>query len=108
MLATIYSAIKAFFRTIYLVIVTLPRDLKGLFIMRRIESKLDDHEKKEHTIPKLFYKQFKRDPKKSCIIFEGKTWTFEDVRLKIKIKIIFKLLIFFLGRKVFKSSCAFV
>ena len=79
MLQIIFSKIKSFLKIIYLIIVTLPRDLKGLLIMRKIESKIDEYEKSEQTVPKLFYKMFKKHPKKPCFIFDNTVWSFEDV-----------------------------
>jgi solute carrier family 27 fatty acid transporter 1/4 len=79
MLQRLLSAVKSVFQIIYLIIVTLPRDIKGLLIMRRIETKLDDYEKSEQTIPKLFYRLYKKHPNKPCFIFDNTIWTFNDV-----------------------------
>ena len=79
MLQRLFSAVKSVFQIIYLIIVTLPRDIKGLSIMRRIENKLDDYAKREQTIPKIFYKLFKKHPNKPCFIFDNTIWTFHDV-----------------------------
>lgn len=81
MLQRLFSAVKSVFQIIYLVIVTLPRDIKGLLIMRRIETKLDDYERSEQTIPKLFSRLHKKHPNKPCFIFENTIWTFNDVEI---------------------------
>jgi hypothetical protein len=80
MLQNIFETIKSFFKIIYSIIVTLPRDLKGLHVMTTIESKLNKYDNEHETVPKLFFKVYKKNPSKSCFIFDNSVWTFEDVR----------------------------
>lgn len=65
---------------------TLPRDLKGVYVITKIESTQQKYDKERKTVPKLFFENVKKTPNKPCLIFENITWTFQDVIFFLKNK----------------------
>ncbi|KAK3088224.1 hypothetical protein FSP39_016340 [Pinctada imbricata] len=63
----------------WIVINTLPRDLKALKVLITLKLKTRQYIKDGTTIPKLFTKTAKKYPNKDCILFEKERWTFQEV-----------------------------
>lgn len=64
---------------LYCVIVTIPRDLYGLFILLLIKRQLRKCEHEKITINKAFESLVKKHPNKICFIYEDQNWSFKDV-----------------------------
>lgn len=80
-LAVVLKIIHLFFKVFYLTIKTLPRDLKGLALRRKIDKKTKEWQLEQLTVAKQFRKNVKKHPNKAAIIFENRIWTFQDVRI---------------------------
>ena len=68
-------------KLIIISIKTLPRDLKGLALRRKIDKKTKEWQLEQLTVAKQFRKNVKKHPNKAAIIFENRIWTFQDVRI---------------------------
>jgi hypothetical protein len=80
-------------KLIFISIQTLPRDLKGFKLRRKIDKITQEWQEKSLTVAKQFRNNVKKHPNKAAIIFENVTWTFKDVRFRLSKKKI--LTIFF-------------
>jgi hypothetical protein len=77
----IINFIKKLVELIYGLVVALKRDFDALFIVIPIAKKLLRYKKQNLTTSDVFLKNVKNFPNKACIIFEDKTWTFQDVNM---------------------------
>ncbi|XP_060078888.1 long-chain fatty acid transport protein 1-like [Ylistrum balloti] len=66
-------------RFTWVVINTLPRDLRGLSVLLKTKFIIRDHLRSGTTIAKLFTKSANKYPNKACILFEDEVWTFQEV-----------------------------
>ncbi|KAL8558160.1 hypothetical protein ACOMHN_035465 [Nucella lapillus] len=66
-------------RFAYVVVRTLPRDVRGLKALVKVTLKVRSHTRANATIAKLFQVQVKKHPYKPCFLFEDQTWTFQQV-----------------------------
>jgi hypothetical protein len=66
-------------KLIFFSLKTLPRDLKGLALRSRIDKNTAKWLKEGLTVAKQFRKNVLKHPNKAAIIFENKTWTFQEV-----------------------------
>ena len=79
MILKIFYNLIFIIKLIYLTIKTLPRDLKGLALRSKLNKVTQLNEKNALTVAKQFRINALKHPNKAAIIFENKTWTFQDV-----------------------------
>ena len=79
MIFIIFGYLAIFIKIILHSLKTIPRDLKGLGLRRRIDGLTQSWEKNALTVAKQFRINALKHPNKAAIIFENKTWTFQDV-----------------------------
>jgi hypothetical protein len=86
------NLIYRFFKILYCILLTLPRDLRGFFILRKIKSKVKYYGDCNKCMPDVFMEWVKKQPKKACIIdaTRNATWTFQDVMFIKKEHCLFK------------------
>nr|XP_053626715.1 long-chain fatty acid transport protein 4-like [Cherax quadricarinatus]XP_053626716.1 long-chain fatty acid transport protein 4-like [Cherax quadricarinatus]XP_053626717.1 long-chain fatty acid transport protein 4-like [Cherax quadricarinatus]XP_053626718.1 long-chain fatty acid transport protein 4-like [Cherax quadricarinatus]XP_053626719.1 long-chain fatty acid transport protein 4-like [Cherax quadricarinatus] len=65
--------------TLWLAYKTLPRDLVAGFRYLKVRLKLNWALYCNHTVPKLFMENVRRNPNKVALIFEGQKWTFAQI-----------------------------
>ncbi|XP_014230312.1 long-chain fatty acid transport protein 1-like [Trichogramma pretiosum] len=80
LLATaILPLIWSWHRKIYIILRTLPRDIKFLYRYINADRETRYYAKNNLTVMKLFQKRAQIDPQKTCFIFEDKVWTNLDI-----------------------------
>jgi hypothetical protein len=72
-----------FFKAIFSYLLVFKRDIECLFLGLFVDRKAKIFKQENISVPKLFLRNLKKNPNKACIIFEDKTWTFQDVNLSI-------------------------
>lgn len=75
MLTTIAYILKF----IYHVIITLPRDLRGVITLSKIKKKTKYYDDHNTSVPDIVGSWAKKQAKKECIVFNDEIWTFQDV-----------------------------
>ncbi|CAH4031587.1 unnamed protein product [Pieris brassicae] len=68
-----------FWRFLYIVVKTAPRDMKALYCYVKILRLTNNFSKRDWTMPDIFHENVKRHPNKPCFLFEDETWTFKQV-----------------------------
>ncbi|CAK1549763.1 unnamed protein product [Leptosia nina] len=68
-----------FYRFLYIVVKTAPRDIKALYCYVKILRLTNNFSKRDMTMPDIFHENVKRHPNKPCFLFEDETWTFKQV-----------------------------
>ncbi|XP_067001452.2 long-chain fatty acid transport protein 4 isoform X2 [Anabrus simplex] len=68
-----------FRRKIYVVLVTLPRDIRFAYRFAKVALSMQCFRRDNTTILELFSQRVSKDPNKACFIFEGTTWTYSQV-----------------------------
>ncbi|XP_055013764.1 long-chain fatty acid transport protein 1-like isoform X2 [Boleophthalmus pectinirostris] len=63
---------------IHVAISTIRRDLRCLFVIRKVKRSMYHHLRNKHTIPELFVQTALKHPNKTALIYEptGESWTF--------------------------------
>jgi hypothetical protein len=79
MIYKLISKILLLIKIIILTFKTFPRDIKGLLVRSRLEKSTEKWIKEGLTLAKQFRKNVLKHPNKAAIIFENKTWTFQEV-----------------------------
>lgn len=74
-----FSKIFTFFKFVFYIFLSLPRDFRAYFIVKRIKRKANQIDKYDYTVPDVFAKWVKKQPQKVCLIFDDIKWTFQDV-----------------------------
>lgn len=69
----------AILKILFYSLLTLPRDVRGLLLMIKVEKLFSKWEKDELSVYDLFKQRVKQNPRKACFIFEQKTWTYQEV-----------------------------
>ncbi|XP_035739429.1 long-chain fatty acid transport protein 4-like [Vespa mandarinia] len=77
--ATLIPLICKFHRKFYVILKTLPRDIKFLYRYVNANRDLKSFVRNNTTVMKIFQEQARLYPDKPCFIFEGCTWTNEDI-----------------------------
>ncbi|XP_043476759.1 long-chain fatty acid transport protein 4-like isoform X1 [Leptopilina heterotoma] len=77
--AAVIPLIYKFHRKIYIIIRTLPRDIK--FLYRYVNADLETRRfvRNDSTVMKIFRERTRLYPNKPCFIFEGRIWTNADI-----------------------------
>lgn len=70
-------------RFTWVVINTLPRDLKALQVLIKLKLQTKKYIANETTIADLFSKTAAKYPNKDCILFEKQKWTYRDVEIYV-------------------------
>ncbi|XP_054282944.1 long-chain fatty acid transport protein 1-like [Macrosteles quadrilineatus] len=68
-----------YWRKIYIVLKTLPRDLRLLYRVHLMVRRTVSCKKRNISVVDAFYKQLRTKPSKPCYYFEDQIWTYEDV-----------------------------
>lgn len=68
-----------FFNLINQYLIAIYRDLLGIRLFIDIKSTLKKFQNEQSNTFSEFQKLVKKHPKKACIIFDDKIWTFKDV-----------------------------
>lgn len=68
-------------KTIYIVLLTLPRDVGGLLMLGKVKRRLTFIEKNDLTVADIFGDWVRKQPNKPCIRYYDTTWTFQDVNI---------------------------
>ena len=55
------------------------RDLLGICVLAKVETKMHLIEKRGLVVPDLFRKLVRMQPNKACIVFNDQVWTFQNV-----------------------------
>ena len=79
LLKKLLSFITGFVNVLYSVLITLPRDLLGLYILIRIESKIKYNDVSRGTVGDVFRRNVKKHPHKACLVYEDQVWTFQQL-----------------------------
>ncbi|XP_008553438.1 long-chain fatty acid transport protein 4 [Microplitis demolitor] len=66
-------------RRLYVIIRTLPRDIKFLYRYLNADRETKRFVRNNTTVMKIFRERVKLYPNKPCFIFEGRTWTNADI-----------------------------
>ncbi|XP_057325227.1 long-chain fatty acid transport protein 4-like [Microplitis mediator] len=66
-------------RRLYVIIRTLPRDIKFLYRYLNADKETKRFVRNNTTVMKIFRERVKLYPNKPCFIFEGRTWTNADI-----------------------------
>ncbi|KAK0172573.1 hypothetical protein PV328_005876 [Microctonus aethiopoides] len=66
-------------RKLYIIIRTLPRDIKFLYRYLNADRETKSFVKNNTTVMKIFRERSKLYPNKPCFIFEGRIWTNSDI-----------------------------
>ncbi|KAJ8679470.1 hypothetical protein QAD02_015257 [Eretmocerus hayati] len=77
--STIVPFIWTYHRNIYIILRTLPRDVKFLYRYVNADRETRHYVKNNSTVMKLFRKRAQSHPSKPCFIFEDHTWTNDDM-----------------------------
>ncbi len=78
--------LKAIIKLLYYAVITLPRDLYGLFMLKYVEAKFRKNEKENKSTAILFERLVKKHPEKPCIIFEDNIWSYQKVRFTLALR----------------------
>jgi solute carrier family 27 fatty acid transporter 1/4 len=76
-----FSSIVKIFKYILYIILTIPRDIKGLRMIRKVKGKIKHYEDLGYSVTDIFQVWAKKQPTKACFIFEDTVWTFQDVEV---------------------------
>lgn len=71
--------ILIFFKYLFFMIITLPRDVRAFFMVRRIKSKSTECDRKDYSVSAYFERWVKSQPQKACLVCDDQKWTFKDV-----------------------------
>jgi solute carrier family 27 fatty acid transporter 1/4 len=77
MFSKLYETLKF----IFYMLLTLPRDIRGLRRLLKIQRRLRQYELNQTTVGDVFQQWVRRQPNKACYIYEDKAWTYKDVTL---------------------------
>ena len=77
------ARILRFLKFLYYTIITLPRDISGLYILGKTKKDVEKLVKTPIPVSRLFRKWAKKYPNRECIVFDDQIWTFQDVNQKI-------------------------
>ena len=78
-LVKLLETVVLFIKVFYFTIKMFPRDLKGIGLRYCMEKNTSKWLKEGLTVAKQFRKNVIKHPNKAAIIFENKTWTFQEV-----------------------------
>ena len=70
------------FRTMSELMSAVFRDLLGVYILIKVETKMHLIDKRNLLVGDLFRKLVKMQPNKACVVFNEQVWTFQDVNIK--------------------------
>ena len=62
------------------VLVTLPRDIRALLLVKKLERHMDYCEAHNLSVPDFFRSVAKKRPNKPAFIFNEQVWTFQMVK----------------------------
>lgn len=68
-----------FFKFIFYMIITLPRDLRGLVMVTKIKKKTNEIDTKNYSVSDYFQRWVRVQPNKDCLVWEDQRWSFNDV-----------------------------
>lgn len=71
--------LNSFIRCVNSLAIAIYRDIYGAFLLIQSRLKLRRFEKQNETIFEAVSKVVRRNPNKTCFIFEDRIWTFKDV-----------------------------
>ncbi|XP_011494911.1 PREDICTED: long-chain fatty acid transport protein 4-like [Ceratosolen solmsi marchali] len=77
--AAILPLIWTYQRRIYIILRTLPRDVKFLYRYIRADRETRQFMKNDSTVMKLFKERARSYPNKQCFIYEDRVWTNADI-----------------------------
>ncbi|XP_001603871.2 long-chain fatty acid transport protein 4 [Nasonia vitripennis] len=77
--AAVVPLLWTYHRKIYIILRTLPRDIKFLYRYVNADRETRQFVKNNSTVMKLFVERARLYPNKPCFIFEGRTWTNADI-----------------------------
>lgn len=66
-------------RFTWVILRTLPRDLRGLYLLITLKYKIKRLTKANANLPSLFAQTVARHPNKAAFLYEDRVWTFRDV-----------------------------
>ena len=70
-----------FLKFLYYTIITLPRDVKGLYILGKTKKEIEVIDRNPIPVWHIFKQWAKKyGHKKECIVFDDQIWTFQDVK----------------------------
>jgi hypothetical protein len=78
-LAKVFEIFFLYIKIFYLTIKMFPRDLKGILLRYKINKNNKKWKNEGLNVAKQFRKNVLKHPNKAAIIFENKTWTFQEV-----------------------------
>ena len=67
------------------------RDIKGILLVIKLESKLKTLDKEDTVLADLFRKLVRKHPDKTCISYYDQKWTYQDVIIYTFINKLFPL-----------------
>lgn len=77
--AVLLPVLCRFHRKIYVILKTLPRDIKFLYRYVNADRELKGYLRNNMTVMKLFRERVKLYPNKTCFIMDGRIWTNADI-----------------------------
>lgn len=67
------------YRWIYILYKTLPRDIKGGYRFLKVNYKIQQWDRNQDTVPKIFTKLVRKHPNKVLFFFENEAWTYQQL-----------------------------
>ncbi|XP_014205068.1 long-chain fatty acid transport protein 4-like [Copidosoma floridanum] len=77
--AAVVPLVWTYHRKLYIIIRTLPRDIKFLYRYVNAHRETKQYARNNTTVMKLFRERARQHPEKPCFIFEDQTWTNADI-----------------------------
>lgn len=77
----IWRVLVSFIRACKGYLGALLRDIRGLFKLIQIETRIFLNEKRNTLLADVFRKNVRKSPNKPCIIYNNEIWTFQNVIL---------------------------
>lgn len=78
------KALINFFKYIFYIILTLPRDIRAAIMVSRLKRQSKVVDRKNYTVSDYYQRWLKKQPNKPCLVFEDQKWTFQDVKIYFK------------------------
>lgn len=101
MLKSLFANLVRLVTTLNEILSAIGRDLYGLWLVFKIETRLRLNEKSNKVLDDLFERWVVAQPNKPCIIYNDQTWTYKDVG------ILYNIFIMFFNQQVFFNFISF-